>query len=75
MKRSNSKKSKLDLVLAKKYLEELANSNLISIKKDDKYGNVYQLKLPISETIKLILHLKKENKIDYLIEQFCNNIV
>ena len=75
MKRSNSKKSKLDLVLAKKYLEELANSNLISIKKDDKYGNVYQLKLPISETIKLILHLKKENKIDYLIEQFCNNII
>ena len=71
MKRSNTKKSKLDLVLAKKYLEELCNSNLIYIKNDDKYVCVYQLKLPIKETIRLILKLDEENKIDYVIRNLC----
>ena len=71
MRRSNTKKSKLDLVLAKKYLEELCNSNLIYIKNDDKFGCVYQLKLPVKETIKLILKLDEENKIDYVIRNLC----
>ena len=71
LRRSNTKKSKLDLVLAKKYLEELCNSNLIYIKNDDKFGCVYQLKLPVKETIKLILKLDEENKIDYVIRNLC----
>jgi hypothetical protein len=74
MRRSNTKKSKLDLVLAKKYLEELCNSNLIYIKNDDKFGCVYQLKLPVKETIKLILKLDEENKIDYVIRNLCSSL-
>ena len=74
MRRSNTKKSKLDLVLAKKYLEELCNSNLIYIKNDDKFGCVYQLKLPVKETIKLILKLDEENKIDYIIRNLCSSL-
>ena len=57
-------KSKLDLTLVKKYLEELANSNLILIKNDDKYGCIYELKMPLSETVKVIRSLSSTNKLD-----------
>lgn len=57
-------KSKLDLTLVKKYLEELANSNLILIKNDDKYGNIYELKMPLKETVRIIQSLSTINKLD-----------
>lgn len=59
-----TQKSKLDLTLVKKYLEELANSNLIMIRSDEKYGCIYQLKMPIRETVKIIKSLDVENKLD-----------
>lgn len=59
-----AQKSKLDITLVKKYLEELANSNLITIKKDDKYGNIYELKLPIKVTASIIRNLNEVNKLD-----------
>jgi hypothetical protein len=38
------------MILVKKALEELANSNLIHIKNDEKYVNLYELKLPVGIT-------------------------
>lgn len=61
---SGIQKSKLDLTLVKKYLEELANSNLISIKIDDKYGLLYELKLPLFEINNIIKRLETKNKLD-----------
>jgi hypothetical protein len=49
----------IDILQVKKILEELYNSNLIHIKKDDKYINLYELKLPIDETRQYILKLEK----------------
>lgn len=62
--RGKVQKSKLDLTLVRKYLEELANSNLILIKNDDKYGCIYELKMPLSETVKVIRSLSAINKLD-----------
>jgi hypothetical protein len=52
-------KIKLDMILVKKALEELANSNLIYIRNDDKYVNVYELKLPVGITKNLIEKLSE----------------
>jgi hypothetical protein len=67
-------KSKLDLTLVKKYLEELYNSNLISIKNDDKYGNIYELKLPLCEMKKIISSLENVNKLDDDMKHMCDAI-
>ena len=67
-------KSKLDLTLVKKYLEELYNSNLISIKNDDKYGNIYELKLPVCEMKKIISSLENVNKLDDDMKRMCDSI-
>ena len=67
-------KSKLDLTLVKKYFEELYNSNLISIKSDDKYGNIYELKLPVCEMKKIICSLENVNKLDDDMKRMCESI-
>jgi hypothetical protein len=59
---AKGKRSDFDLILVQKFLEDLNNCNLISIKNDEKYGKVYQLKLPLCE-IKKILRKMKENKL------------
>lgn len=51
---SGLSKIKLDMILVKKALEELANSNLIHIKNDEKYVNLYELKLPVGITKNVI---------------------
>ena len=68
------KKSKYDLVLIQKFLEELSNCNLISVKNDDKYGKIYQLKLPLSETRKILQSLKEYDKLDSEMIKLCENI-
>ena len=59
-----SKRSSYDLILIQKYLEDLNNCNLISIKNDEKYGKLYQLKLPLCEIRKILQTLKKFGKLD-----------
>ena len=68
------KKSKYDFVLIQKFLEELSNCNLISVKNDDKYGKIYQLKLPLSETRKILQSLKEYDKLDSEMIKLCENI-
>lgn len=58
-------KIKLDMMLVKKALEELANSNLIYIKHDEKYVNVYELKLPVMITKNMIERLSKMESINF----------
>ena len=70
----NYKRSSYDLILIQKYLEELNNCNLIYIKNDEKYGKLYQLKLPLSEIRKILLELKNKNKLDTEMVKLCNNI-
>lgn len=70
----NYKRSSYDLILIEKYLEELNNCNLISIKNDEKYGKIYQLKLPLSEIRKILHSLKKYNKLDSEMIKLCDNI-
>ena len=70
----NYKRSSYDLILIQKYLEELNNCNLIYIKSDEKYGKLYQLKLPLSEIRKILLELKNKNKLDTEMVKLCNNI-
>ena len=70
----NYKRSSYDLILIEKYLEELNNGNLISIKNDEKYGKLYQLKLPLSEIKKILQTLKKCNKLDTEMVKLCENI-
>jgi hypothetical protein len=55
-------KTKLDLIVVKKALEELHNSNLISIISDERYIYLYELKQPFEITQKLIFKL----------DEFCN---
>ena len=69
-----SKRSNYDLILIQKYLEDLNNCNLISIKNDEKYGKLYQLKLPLSEIRKILVHLKNSNKLDTEMVKLCDNI-
>ena len=70
----NYKRSSYDLILIQKYLEELNNCNLIYIKNDEKYGKLYQLKLPLSEIRKILLELKNKNKLDSEMIKLLNNI-
>jgi hypothetical protein len=58
-------KNKLDLIFVKKAFEELASSNIITIKNDEKYVNIYELKLPMETTKDIILELNKENHIKF----------
>ena len=68
------KRSGYDLILIQKFLEDLNNCNLISIKNDEKYGKLYQLKLPLSEIRKILQILKKNNKLDTEMVKLCDNI-
>lgn len=65
-------RTKLDILIIKKILEELANSNLIHIKSDEKYLNLYELKLPYSETVDLLkeLNFKKFKNMDSTLQGF-----
>ena len=65
-------RTKLDILIIKKILEEMANSNLIYIKSDEKYLNLYELKLPYSETVDLIkeLNFKKFKNMDSTLQGF-----
>ena len=69
-----SKRSNYDLILIQKYLEDLNNCNLISIKNDEKYGKLYQLKLPLCEIRKILLTLKQTGKLDSEMNKLLNNI-
>jgi hypothetical protein len=69
-----TKRSKFDLILIQKYLEDLINCNLISIRNDEKYGKLYQLKLPLSEIKKILQKLKECNKLDSEMVKLCENI-
>ena len=70
----NYKRSSYDLILIQKFLEDLNNCNLISIKNDEKYGKLYQLKLPLSEIRKILVLLKNSNKLDTEMVKLCDNI-
>ncbi len=54
---SHPMKMKLDSITVKKALEELANSNLISIMSDERYVNTYELKQPLEVTQNLLFRL------------------
>ena len=69
-----SKRSNYDLILIQKYLEDLNNCNLISIKNDEKYGKLYQLKLPLCEIRKILQTLKQSNKLDSEMVKLYENI-
>ena len=69
-----SKRSNYDLILIQKYLEDLNNCNLISIKNDEKYGKLYQLKLPLCEIRKILQRLKQSNKLDSEMVKLYENI-
>ena len=68
------KRSDYDLILVQKYLEDLNNCNLISIKNDDKYGKIYQLKLPLIEIKKILKKLRENNLLDNEMIKLCDNI-
>ena len=70
----NYKRSSYDLILIEKYLEDLNNGNLISIKNDEKLGKLYQLKLPLCEIRKILYTLKKCNKLDTEMVKLYDNI-
>lgn len=65
-------RTKLDLIIVKKILEELATFNLINIRSDDRYVNVYELKLPLAETKNSIISLNKINKLDMDMQSLIN---
>lgn len=60
-KNNNLNRTKLDLIIIKKILEELGNSNLLYIKSDEKYLSCYELKLTIEETKSSIMKLENDN--------------
>ena len=68
------KRSDFDLILIQKYLEDLNNCNLISIKNDDKCGKIYQLKLPLCEIKKILKRLKENNLLDTEMIKLCDDI-
>ena len=68
------KRSELDLILVQKFLEDLNNCNLISIKNDEKYGKTYQLKLPLCEIKKILKRLKENRLLDNEMIKLCENI-
>lgn len=65
-------KTTLDILIIKKILEELANSNMIYIKSDEKYLSLYELKLPYYETVDIIkgLNFKKIKNMDSSLQGF-----
>ena len=69
-----AKRSHYDLILIQKYLEDLNNCNLISIKNDEKYGKIYQLKLPLCEIRKILKQLRENNLLDTEMVKLCDNI-
>ena len=69
-----NKRSSYDLILIQKFLEDLNNCNLISIRNDEKYGKLYQLKLPLSEIRKILHTLKNSGKLDTEMIKLCDNI-
>ena len=68
------RRSGYDLILIQKYLEDLNNCNLISIKNDEKYGKIYQLKLPLCEIKKILKKLKENNLLDTEMIKLCDDI-
>jgi len=62
---SGMTKVKSELIVVKKALEELFNSNLIWIKYDEKYLQVYELKLPFDVTQKIIENLEENDNFNY----------
>ena len=68
------KRSDFDLILVQKFLEDLNNCNLISIKNDEKYGKTYQLKLPLCEIKKILKRLKENHLLDNEMIKLCENI-
>ena len=68
------KRSDFDLILIQKYLEDLNNCNLISIKNDEKYGKIYQLKLPLCEIKKILIKLRENNLLDTEMIKLCDGI-
>ena len=68
------KRSDFDLILVQKFLEDLNNCNLISIKNDEKYGKTYQLKLPLCEIKKILKRLKENRLLDNEMIKLCENI-
>jgi len=56
---SSFMKIKVDLIIVKKALEELNNSNLISIISDERYLQIYEIKQPSDVTQRLIFKLEK----------------
>ena len=69
-----NKRSSYDLILIQKFLEDLNNCNLISIRNDEKYGKLYQLKLPLSEIRKILQILDDSNKLDSEMKKLYHNI-
>ena len=57
--KKDCRKLKIDMLHIKKRLEELSNSNLITIKQDEKYSDVYELKLPDDQIAKLFDRMYK----------------
>lgn len=57
-------KFKIDKLQFKKRLEELYNSNLISIKSDDKHNEIYDLKNDLDETKKMLEKLNNDKSIN-----------
>ena len=51
----------LDLLQLKKRLEELQSCNLISIKSDEKYTDLFELKTSLEETKELLENLYSQN--------------
>jgi hypothetical protein len=62
---SGMTKVKSELIVVKKALEELCNSNLIWIRYDEKYIQVYELKMPYDVTQKTIEKLEDNDNFNY----------
>ena len=70
----SQKKPGYDLILIQKFLEELNNCNIISIRTNEKYGKIYQLKIPLREIKKILKFLKENNKLDHEMIKLFENI-
>jgi hypothetical protein len=68
------KKNTLDQLQVKQALEELFSSNMINIKNDEKYIQVYELKLPKDLIVKIFekLEINKSPNFDWELKQFLN---
>ena len=70
----SQRKHGYDLILIQKFLEELNNCNIISIRANEKYGKIYQLKIPLREIKKNLKFLKENNKLDHEMIKLFENI-